>query len=81
VRFLETFADIDITAEAPQVRCPTLIVHTRDDHRVPLSAARELAALIPDSRFVLLPGRNHLLTRDDPAWPLFLRELDRFLNK
>ena len=56
VRFLETFADIDVTGEAPKVRCPTLIVHARDDHRVPASAARELAALIPDSRFVLLPG-------------------------
>jgi DNA-binding SARP family transcriptional activator/pimeloyl-ACP methyl ester carboxylesterase len=81
VRFLETFADIDVTAEAPQVRCPTLIVHARDDHRVPSSAARELAALIPGSRFVLLPGRNHLLTRDEPAWPRFLGELDRFLTE
>jgi pimeloyl-ACP methyl ester carboxylesterase/DNA-binding winged helix-turn-helix (wHTH) protein len=81
VRFLETFADIDVTAEAPQVRCPTLIVHARDDHRVPSSAARELAALIPGSRFVLLPGRNHLLTRDERAWPQFLAELDRFLGE
>jgi DNA-binding SARP family transcriptional activator/pimeloyl-ACP methyl ester carboxylesterase len=81
VRFLETFADIDVTTEAPQVRCPTLILHARDDHRVPSSAARELAALISGSRLVLLPGRNHLLTRDDPAWPLFLDELDRFLNE
>jgi DNA-binding SARP family transcriptional activator/pimeloyl-ACP methyl ester carboxylesterase len=81
VCFLETFADIDVTTEAPQVRCPTLILHARNDHRVPSSSARELAALIPGSRLVLLPGRNHLLTRDDPAWPLFLGELDRFLNE
>ncbi len=80
-RFLETFADIDVTAEAPEVRCPTLIVHVRDDHRVPASAARELATLIPRSRFVLLPGRNHLLRRDEPAWPQFLAELDRFLSE
>ena len=81
VRFLETFADIDVTAEAPEVRCPTLIVHARDDHRVPSSAARELATLIPGSRFVLLPGRNHILRRDEPAWPQFLAELDRFLSE
>ncbi len=80
-RFLETFADIDVTAEATEVRCPTLIVHVRDDHRVPSSAARELATLIPGSRFVLLPGRNHLLRRDEPAWPQFLSELDRFLGE
>ena len=79
VRFLETFADIDVTSVAPMVSCPTLVVHARDDHRVAASAARELAALIPNSRFVLLPGRNHLLRRDEPAWPQFLAELDRFL--
>jgi pimeloyl-ACP methyl ester carboxylesterase/DNA-binding winged helix-turn-helix (wHTH) protein len=79
VRFLETFAQIDVTGEAPKVNCPTLVVHARDDHRVPASSARELAALIPGSRFVLLPGRNHLLRRDEPAWPQFLAELDRFL--
>jgi pimeloyl-ACP methyl ester carboxylesterase/DNA-binding winged helix-turn-helix (wHTH) protein len=79
VRFLETFAEIDVTGEAPKVSCPTLVVHARDDHRVPASAARELAALIPGSRFVLLPGRNHLLRRDESAWPQFLAELDRFL--
>jgi pimeloyl-ACP methyl ester carboxylesterase len=80
VRFLETFAEIDVTGEAPKVCCPTLVVHARDDHRVPASAARELAALIPGSRFVLLPGRNHLLRRDEMAWPQFLAELDSFLD-
>jgi pimeloyl-ACP methyl ester carboxylesterase/DNA-binding winged helix-turn-helix (wHTH) protein len=79
VAFLETFAGIDVTDAAARVRCPTLILHARDDHRVPLSAARELAALIPGSRFVPLAGRNHLLTAAEPAWPLFLDELTRFL--
>ena len=79
VRFLETFARIDVADDARQVACPTLILHARDDHRVPASSARELAALIPDSRLVLLPGRNHILTRAEPAWPLFLAELDAFL--
>ena len=80
VRFLETFARIDIGDRARQVGCPTLVMHARDDHRVPVSSARELAAVIPDSRLVLLPGRNHILTRAEPAWPLFLAELDRFLD-
>ena len=35
---------------APKVRCPTSILHSRGDLRVPQSQARELAALIPDSR-------------------------------
>lgn len=80
VRFLETFARIDVSGEATRVSCPTLIMHARDDHRVPATSARELASLIPDSRLVLLAGRNHILTPSEPAWPVFLRELDRFLD-
>lgn len=79
VHFLETFATIDVTAEAGRVRCPTLVMHARDDHRVPWSAARAMAGLIPGSRLVTLPGRNHILTSTEPAWPIFRRELDRFL--
>lgn len=77
--FLETFARIDITDVAPQVGCPTLILHARDDLRVPFSAACELAALIAGSRLVPLPSRNHILTEEEPAWPMFLEEIERFL--
>ena len=79
VRFLSTFGRIDVTEEAPKVRCPTLLLHSRDDRRQPLAGARDLAALIPDSRLVPLPSRNHILTDFEPAWPMFLRELDQFL--
>jgi pimeloyl-ACP methyl ester carboxylesterase/DNA-binding winged helix-turn-helix (wHTH) protein len=78
VAFLETFATIDVTEPATRVSCPTLIMHARDDVRVPIRAARELAALIPGSKLVPLPGRNHLLTSGEPAWPMFLAELDCF---
>ncbi len=79
VRFLSTFGRIDVSEEAPKVRCPTLLLHSRDDRRQPLAGARDLAALIPGSRLVPLPSRNHILTDFEPAWPMFLRELDQFL--
>ncbi|MEV6236716.1 alpha/beta fold hydrolase [Lentzea sp. NPDC051838] len=78
-RFLEEQTRLDVADLARQVRCPTLIVHSRDDPRVPLAQATELAELIPDSRLVVLDGRNHLLTADEPAWPRFLDELHAFL--
>jgi pimeloyl-ACP methyl ester carboxylesterase len=78
VRFLETFAEIDVTDLAPKVDCATLVMHSRDDLRVPLSAARDLASMIPDAELVSLPSRNHILL-DEPAWPIFLAEIDRFL--
>ncbi|WP_416978211.1 alpha/beta fold hydrolase [Streptomyces sp. T028] len=79
VRFLEEFARIDVSDIAHRVTCPTLIVHSRDDERVPVSQASELAALIPDSRLVLLKSRNHLLTAFEPAWDEFLAHVDAFL--
>lgn len=79
VRFLEEFARIDVSDVVHQVQCPTLIVHSRDDVRVPASQASELAALIPDSRLVLLESRNHLLTSAEPAWPEFLLRIEEFL--
>ncbi|MFE8013815.1 alpha/beta fold hydrolase [Streptomyces antibioticus] len=79
VRFLEEFARIDVSGIADRVTCPTLIVHSRDDERVPMSQASELAALIPDSRLVLLKSRNHLLTAHEPAWDEFLAHVDAFL--
>ncbi|MDX3834943.1 alpha/beta fold hydrolase [Streptomyces europaeiscabiei] len=79
LRFLEEFARIDVSDIAHQVACPTLIIHSRDDARIPVTQALELATLIPDSRLILLESRNHLFTADDPAWPTFLSHLDNFL--
>jgi len=79
VRFLTEFAGIDVREEAQQVRCPTLVLHCRDDHRVPMRSGQELAALIPDARLVALDSKNHLLTAAEPAWQVFLDEVRRFL--
>ncbi|WP_436495350.1 alpha/beta fold hydrolase [Actinokineospora sp. HUAS TT18] len=80
VRFLDVFAHIDVSDIAPLVRCPTLILHSRGDLRVPRSQAQELAGLIPNSELRFLDSRNHILMATDPAWPTFLTEVSRFLT-
>jgi len=80
VRFLEEFGRIDVRELARDVSCPTLIMHSRDDHRVPLRFGEELASLIPDSRLVSLSSNNHLLTASEPAWQIFRAEIDDFLT-
>ena len=80
VRFLEVFAHIDVADLAPLVACPTLVIHSRGDTRVPQSQARELASLIPDSRLVMLNSRNHILTANESAWAVFLDEIEHFLG-
>ncbi len=79
VRFMEVFATIDVTDLAPQVTCPTLIMHSRNELRVGFENARELAALVPQSQLVPLESRNHILLGDEPAWPRFLHEVNAFL--
>ncbi|MBX7267422.1 alpha/beta fold hydrolase [Micromonospora sp. Llam7] len=79
VRFLEALARIDVSDLAHRVRCPTLIIHSRGDQRVPVAEATELASLVPDNRLVLLDSRNHLLTASEPAWPVFVHHVNSFL--
>ncbi len=79
VRFMEVFAEIDVVEQAAEVRCPTLILHSRNELRVPFDAAIELASLIPASELVPLESRNHILMENEPAWPRFLAELESFL--
>ena len=79
VKLRSTAASIDVSALAPRVRVPTLVLHGAGDAAVPFDQGRRLAALIPGSRFVSLESQNHILLEDEPAWPRFLDELRRFL--
>ena len=74
------WANIDVLPILQQIQAPTLILHARDDAQVPFEQGRQLAALIPGSRFVGLDGRNHLLLESEPAWRVALKEVRDFLN-
>jgi len=65
---------------APQVRARTLVMHARDDRVVPVQEGRLLATLIPDAHFVLLDSANHILLEQEPAWDVFLAEIEAFLG-
>lgn len=79
LRLVDAFSRIDVTALAPLVRVPTLVMHCRHDAAIPFDESRALASLIPGARFVLLEGRNHIILRHEPAWPRFSAELRAFL--
>nr|WP_281352516.1 alpha/beta fold hydrolase [Phytoactinopolyspora alkaliphila] len=78
-RFLNEFADIDVSDLAPKVTAPTLILCARHEPDYTFEQSRRLAGMIPGSRLVPLDSPNHLLPARDPAWRQFLAELDRFL--
>lgn len=80
VRYMKAVADLDVRSLLSSVKVPTLVLHTRDDQRVPVALGRELAAGIPNSRFVSLPGRDHIPLEHSPGVPVFSEEIDRFLR-
>jgi pimeloyl-ACP methyl ester carboxylesterase/DNA-binding CsgD family transcriptional regulator len=71
---------LNVCELSPQVRARTLIMHARDDRVVPVEEGRLLATLIPDARFVLLESANHILLEHEPAWDVFLSEIEAFLR-
>jgi DNA-binding winged helix-turn-helix (wHTH) protein/pimeloyl-ACP methyl ester carboxylesterase len=79
-RLMERDGDIDVRPLLSQVKAPSLVIHCDRDHAVRPERGRLLAAGIPGARYVSLPSANHLMLENEPAWPLFLEELGRFLN-
>ena len=74
------FYQIDVRHLAPKVVVPTLVLHARQDASIPVEEGRLLATMIPDSRFVQLESRNHILLEQEPAWGRFLAEVRSFLG-
>ena len=69
---------IDVAEEAKQVRAPTLILHATNE-MIPMIAARQIAATIPNSKIVELESRNHLIQAKEPAWPVMVSAMNDFL--
>ncbi len=51
--------DLNVTDLLPRIAVPTLVLHRRGDHSIPVDSGRELAAMIPGARFALLDGESH----------------------
>ena len=70
---------LDVRPLLSEIKVPTLVIHCKDDAGVAFDLGREMAAGIPDARFVALDGRNHLILEDEPAWPRFVQVVNDFL--
>ena len=79
-RMMAEFPKIDITDMLPKVRCPTLVMHSRDDAVVPAREGRFIASRIRGARFVELPSRSHEVVPGEPAWQTFVEEFSKFLG-
>jgi pimeloyl-ACP methyl ester carboxylesterase/DNA-binding winged helix-turn-helix (wHTH) protein len=79
VRLLGSFGDIDVVDLLPKVTVPTLVLHGRNDARVPFEQGLMLARGIPGARFVALDSANHIVLSHEPAWERYLAEVSGFL--
>jgi class 3 adenylate cyclase len=70
---------VDVTAALPTLRAPALVLHRRDNPMASLEKSRAAASLIPNARFVELPGSETDLFLGETA-PV-LAEIQRFLAK
>ena len=79
LRTLRTLSDLDVSVQAGQVRCPTLVLHARGDARVPFEEGRRVAGAIPGAQFVPLDSRNHVLLEDEPAFAQCMDQIRDFM--
>jgi pimeloyl-ACP methyl ester carboxylesterase/DNA-binding CsgD family transcriptional regulator len=80
-RIMEASAEVDIVERLPLVHVPTLVIHGRNDARVPYEEGRTFASGIPDAAFVTLESRNHILLETEPAWARFCEAFSQFLDR
>ena len=58
--------DSDVRHVLTSIRVPTLIVHRTGDQVVPIGGARYIAAHIPGSKYIELPGCGHCPPLEQP---------------
>jgi pimeloyl-ACP methyl ester carboxylesterase len=71
-------AQIDIRPILPTVQVPTLVLHRRSDARVPIELGRELAARIPNARFIEYLGGDHAFWTGDTE--ALLGDIEEFVT-
>ncbi len=79
-RYREVVDYLNVTELLPNVRCPCLVMHGKGDRMQPIEQGRKMAAGIPKAKFISLDSDNHILTENDPAWPVAEREIYAFLE-
>lgn len=69
----------DANALLSELDVPTLVLHSTGDQMNDFHYGRHLASSIAGARLVALDSRNHIVLEDEPAWPVFVREVGAFL--
>lgn len=66
IQLYECLYDHDLRPQVAKITQPSLVIHGEADAIVPVSAAKWLAAQIPNSQLVIVPGAGHVPTMTQP---------------
>jgi pimeloyl-ACP methyl ester carboxylesterase len=77
IALMDLYREMDVRAILPTIDVPTLVLHREGDRMIPVEQGRYLADVIPDARYVELPGRDHLPFAGD--LDVVLDEVEEFL--
>ena len=77
---MREFARIDVVALLPRVQCPTLVLHSRHDMRVPFAEGRLIAGAILGARFVAIESSNPP-ARERAGWRRWIEEVRAFCGR
>jgi pimeloyl-ACP methyl ester carboxylesterase/DNA-binding CsgD family transcriptional regulator len=80
VGLIRGFDAMDVSDRLAEIRSPTLVMHARNDGRVPFVEGHLVASSIPNAEFVPLESRNHILLEHQQAWRQFFAEIVRFVR-
>jgi DNA-binding CsgD family transcriptional regulator/pimeloyl-ACP methyl ester carboxylesterase len=69
---------LDVRDLTAKVRAPTLVLHRAGDRAIRLELGRDLAARIPEARFLQISGQSHIFSAGDTE--AILRPLLQFLG-
>ena len=79
VALMRRDAEIDVSADLASVQCPTLVLHSPRDARVPFEEGRLLASAIPGARLEMFDSPNHLPLHGEAAFEFVIRQIDAFV--
>ena len=72
-------AKVDVRDLLPSIDAPTLVLHSRGDRNTAFAKGRYLATMIPNARLVTLESDNHIVLSHEPAWQMFVKQVEAFL--
>jgi pimeloyl-ACP methyl ester carboxylesterase len=78
--FLMSTTKIDVRDVAGDVKVPALVLHRKGDLAIPVKYGKEVAAELPNSKLVLLDGRNHWIVTEDASIDHVINMIEEFVN-